>query len=1041
MLAVREYHVTGSGSAASGLATLGQSAIEGATIGEGTVVEFSSGKGPFTYAGRGSVSGMNLPRLGRALRVPALEDPKLDGTVNGAFDVRGSGTSLDEMTLDATGTLTDTTAYGTHLPEMAFAAKIAGRGLTVAAKGNFDAMNPAVISDRRSLDGNVSGSVDATVRVADLSAPITPAALTFDGQVSLAPSLLGSVQIAGADVVGHYEAEVADLQRLQLKGPDVTVDASGRLALDRTSESNLKFRIDAPDISEAGQLVGQESLDGGILVDGVITGNAARMQASGTYAGRTLAYTTIKALDAKGKYDVVVPDLDFVNATVNATTDATFVEIAGTELNQVTATTTYAKRELVFATHVEERTRELDAKGRVVFHPDHQEIHLPDLAIRTEGIEWTSVPGGDPRVQYRPGEVTLTDIRLQSGDQRFDIAGTVAVGTERPAGNLLVNATNVDLAQVERLLLQNRGLQGRLTAKATIAGTTNAPVVDGHVEITAGAFQGYKYDSLIADIDYEGRKIALDATLQQAPGVAITAKGVVPTSFFEPTRAEHIAPTAEDAIDLRIQTATLNLGILQGLTTHLTDVGGILQADIRVTGSGRDPHFIGFVEIRDGAFTVPRVGTAFAGLDTRIDLEEDVVRLRRFEILDENGEQLVISGQLATHERTVGAVDLTIESSNFEIVDNELGDIGIGTQLKVTGQLSRPRIEGEIRLATGRLEVDRILTLFYDPYRVDTLPEVVSAERTAVSSAGATEATRQALAGAAAKPATAPAETTEKAAPAEGGIFENLAMQVHLRIPDNLVVRGRRLRPGGPTRASIGDINLTIGGDLDVRKEPGDSIRLIGTVNTVRGTYQFQGRQFDLARNGIVRFIGDDKLDPTLDITATREIPDTGVEARVKVTGTVSAPELQLSSVPPLEESDILALIVFNRSVNDLGTGERASLAATAGGIATGFIATPLGESIGRALDLDLFEISAAAEGDTLGATLTVGDQIGDRTFVKLRQQFGERSYSEFLLEYQIADFLRLAGSLAPETAGTGNRLGQRRIERVGIDLIFFFSY
>ena len=29
----------------------------------------------------------------------------------------------------------------------------------------------------------------------------------------------------------------------------------------------------------------------------------------------------------------------------------------------------------------------------------------------------------------------------------------------------------------------------------------------------------------------------------------------------------------------------------------------------------------------------------------------------------------------------------------------------------------------------------------------------------------------------------------------------------------------------------------------------------------------------------------------------------------------------------------------------------------------------------------------------------------------------------------------------APETSGTANRIGQRRIERAGIDPIFFFSY
>ena len=125
----------------------------------------------------------------------------------------------------------------------------------------------------------------------------------------------------------------------------------------------------------------------------------------------------------------------------------------------------------------------------------------------------------------------------------------------------------------------------------------------------------------------------------------------------------------------------------------------------------------------------------------------------------------------------------------------------------------------------------------------------------------------------------------------------------------------------------------------------------------------------------------------------------------------------------------------------ELGTGEKASLAATAGGIATGFIAAPLGESIGRALDLDLFEITTTTDEGDLGAGLTVGQQVGDRAFFKMRQQFGDRNTTEFLLEYQLADFLRVHTTAAPESSGSANRIGQRRIERAGIDLIFFFSY
>jgi autotransporter translocation and assembly factor TamB len=1042
VLSLSAYDVKGHGSAASGSATLNESQVEGARVAAGTVVEFDNVASPFAYGARGSLQGMDVRRLGRALEIQALNDERYAGRVSGDFDVKASGTSLEELKLSATGTLRDTAMWGTHVPAMTFKADIEDRALTVYAKGAFDQLNPAVVLERKGVDGNVNGSVDATLRIANLAEPVTAPSVGFDGQVALTPSLVGGVQIAAADVAGRYAGEVADIARLHVNGPDVTLDASGRLATGRTSTSDLKYHIAAADVTELGRIAGQEGLDGTLVLDGAITGNAASLETSGTLDGNRLAYGAQKALDVDSKYAVSVTDLDFVNARVKATSEATFVEIGGVQINRLTATTDYAKKRLEFETTVQERTRELSATGSVIFHPDHQELHLPKLALTTQGIEWRNAAGSEAAVQYGQNALTIKDLQLVSGDQTLDVAGTLALDGEKSTGAIDVRARNVDLAQVETLLLQNRGFGGRLTGDAKISGRLNNPTVDGKIEVTDGAFQNYKYQSLTADVDYGDKHVKLDATLQQAPGVAITARGTVPTSAFQPRAGAHIAGTAEDAIDVRIQTAALNLGVVQGFTTAVTKVGGTLEADLRVTGSGRDPHAVGHVEIRDGAFAVPPFGTSYSGLDTRIDLEPEIVRVRRFEILDENGEQLAIAGQLAVHERQVGAVDFTLESENFEIIDNELGDVQVGTNLKVTGELARPKLEGDVRVAAGRLELDRILRLFYDPYRVEALPEVVSAATAAETAGSAQEATRQALARAAqTTPATEAVPAPEAKAAPPSSHFENVALDLHVRIPDNLVLRGRKLRPGGPTRASIGDLNITLGGDLNVRKNSGGPITLSGTVNTVRGTYQFQGRQFDLARNGTVRFTGDADFNPILDVTATRKIPDTGVEAKVRITGTLDKPELALSSTPPLEESDVLSLIVFNRPINELGTGERTSLAATAGGIATGFIATPLGESIGRALDLDIFEITATTEGDTLGAGVTIGQQIGDRTFLKLRQQFGERIYSEFLLEYQISDFLRLVGAAAPEASGAANRIGQRRIELAGIDLIFFFSY
>ncbi len=140
----------------------------------------------------------------------------------------------------------------------------------------------------------------------------------------------------------------------------------------------------------------------------------------------------------------------------------------------------------------------------------------------------------------------------------------------------------------------NRGLAGKLSADATISGTVANPLVDGHVDIVNGAFQSYKYQSLKADLDYTGNRIGLDATLQQSPTEAITAKGSVPTTLFKKSsEGGHVAETAADRIDVHVQSTALNLGILQAFTTQLTDVAGTLEADVHVTGSGEDPHLQG----------------------------------------------------------------------------------------------------------------------------------------------------------------------------------------------------------------------------------------------------------------------------------------------------------------------------------------------------------------------------------------------------------------------------------------------------------------
>ena len=89
----------------------------------GTVVDFDTVPTPLTYAAKGTSSGLDVRRLGQALAIEALDDERYAGRVSGDFDVRASGTTLEELTLSASGTLRDSAMWGTHVPEMSFKAE------------------------------------------------------------------------------------------------------------------------------------------------------------------------------------------------------------------------------------------------------------------------------------------------------------------------------------------------------------------------------------------------------------------------------------------------------------------------------------------------------------------------------------------------------------------------------------------------------------------------------------------------------------------------------------------------------------------------------------------------------------------------------------------------------------------------------------------------------------------------------------------------------------------------------------------------------
>ena len=502
-----------------------------------------------TYTARGEVRDLNLRRIGETFQIAALSKPEYDSRITTQFDVKGSGTTLDQIRLDANGTAVDAKVYGGTLPRMAYDAHLTNGALSGRANGEFRDLDPALIFGTPRWQGKASGTVDATFSVANTSAPITPDGIAADGRLTLVPSEIAGVRIDTADIQGQYANRRGDLRQATMKGPDLDVQASGPIALDQSGQSNVTYHVAATNLEHLSTLVNQP-LTGSAVFDGTLSGNASALKAAGTLDGSNLGYQTNKALDLNSTYTVTVPNLEIARAQVQAQSTGTFVHVGNFQFNTVVATTTYADQKLDFQAHVAEApsggqaekaagqsvsgARELDAAGSAIFHPDHQEIHLPVLALRTQGVEWKTAPGSAATIKYGNNQIEMQGVKLVNADQALDVEGTFSLGDNPEIGGIDVNARNVDISQLEKLTLQNRGFTGRLNANAKIAGSAKAPAVTGHIAVANGGFQQFKYQSLTADATYTNGRIGLDARLVQTPGVELTAKGSLPMSALQP---------------------------------------------------------------------------------------------------------------------------------------------------------------------------------------------------------------------------------------------------------------------------------------------------------------------------------------------------------------------------------------------------------------------------------------------------------------------------------------------------------------------------
>lgn len=987
------YSVRDRGRGPTGRIRLGDTRLAGATIGAGTTATFDMTGDEVAYTAEGTVRGLNPQALGEALDIEALREDRFAGDITAAFTAKGRGAEVDPLTLS----ITDSRVLGGTVPELTATITRSLDRVGVVAAGRFENLQTHLAAEN-APEGNVSGSVDVNATIEQLNDTFHWLGAGADLTLALNGTVEG-VEIERLALAASARDQVVQLHEFAAEGPAVTVSASGTIALDGATNTQATYQVVVPQLGAFADLLGR-TVAGDVRAQGEVSGTGP-LRVLGTVAGTSLDYAGMEATTLNVDHDVSVLPADLAAARVEALVDATFVRVAGRTLTSVAVDADYSERELVFDAEIHEADRTIQSMGRLVLLPEGQEVHLTSFRFEAPGSRWEMPASAPARIDYGPERIVVEGLRLETADGQAIVAEGV-LGRTTNEGPLNVSIAGLALQDLDALLFGGRGVAGRLNLDAELTGPLDAIGAVATLSIDEGGVGRYKFERLESTIEATEAEIGFTARLQQNPEASLSAEGTVPRALLGDDAPEGIE------MNVAVTSSPLGLGFIGGFTHAVQNVQGTLQADVRVTGTPRAPRFDGQVVVSDGAFEVEDLGTLYTGLDTVITFEPETLVISEFNLLDENDQPMRVAGRLPYSGGGLGEVTIQIETDNFEVIDNQMGDVQVSTALSVTGTLVEPRLEGTVRVTDATLRVDQIMDLRSESYyRAEPL---------------AGDPGNEALVGSTEVPAGLLADTP-------------VALGLVLEMPA-VVLAGRDLQGPGSTPVGLGNVNITVSGDLDLDKPLDGPLIITGDVTTVRGTYEFQGRRFDILRDGQVRFPGLVEMDPLIDIRAQRTI--SGVQTEIGISGTLQQPELTLSSQPPLDEADILSLIIFNQPANQLGTAEQVSLGQRAAALASGFVASHLAESIGGALELDILEIdTGTSTGSSAG--VTIGEQIGERLFLRVRQGFGSAGATQLMLEYEFTDWLRLQSTVSDDRGGSESLF--QRSERSGVNWIFLFSY
>ncbi|MFW5792441.1 MAG: translocation/assembly module TamB domain-containing protein, partial [Desulfohalobiaceae bacterium] len=680
-------------------------------------------------------------------------------------------------------------------------------------------------------------------------------------------------------------------------------------------------RILAPDLSQWEGLVPVDGPAGSLNTDIQLRfDQTLRIDMDGEVAGLSLARASLQQADFELQGENLLQDPGFT-----ATVQAGEVRWKRALLPDSRLTLSGTPDRISFTgrlTALAPMRGSLDLSGRVERRESLTLLALDSLQGQAGQVDFALAGPAD--IRFAPGSLAIRGLALHTDHGLLSLEGTAAEHA------LDVRAVMEDLDPALFSTLTNTSLKGRISGTAALTGQADAPLLEADfsgrdLQVAPGRIGQLRPFDLTAALRMTGQQTGVQGTISGFDPEPGSYRLQLPLTWslfpwtLEMRRGQAVSGSLRSVLQLGV--------VSEALVLDEQFFEGEASVDIALGGTWSQPQLSGGVDLTGGSYENLATGTALSSISGSVSARQDSTFSVDMSGFGPGGGRVDLSGTLGVPPLSPLHYDLRAEVDKARLVQRDQ------LQSTATGNI---RVRGD----AGELDLSGRLTLDPTELRLRSgAPDMISIPIEEVN-----------------------AEKGHTPKDQDGPSFVS-SLDVTLEFPARLYVRGRGLDSEWQGRLSAGGTAV----------QP----ELQGRLQMVRGTYTFLGKRFQLGQ-GSITFDGASPPNPLVNLTVVNR--DNGFEARVLLTGQPDNLSVTLESDPALPRDEILARVLFGRSVSELSALQALKLARTVGQL-TGQDTGPdvLGETR-EFLGVDELEIGQGAAG---GTTLGIGAYIHEDIYIK----------------------------------------------------------